>query len=83
MVNDIYHRVLDPELLSTPYATEQVQECGLVPVVTDSNLPAFATHNFANQDFTVSTLTDLGLIGSYTVTVTSEITFWSDYTKSS
>ena len=79
----MYHRILDPIVNSNPYETEQVDECNLVPVVTDSNLPSFATHRKGVSKIKLDSISDLSLIGSYPVTIISEITFWSDYTKSS
>lgn len=46
-----------------------------------TNLPAFAIHNTAPQDFTINQITDLSLIGQYDVTLRGEIQVPTDYTK--
>ena len=47
------------------------------------NLPEFVTHNVGTSDFTIDQNSDLSLIGSYTVTIRSEIYIPDDYTKTS
>ena len=47
------------------------------------NLPDFVTHNVGTSDFTIPQNVDLSLIGSYTVTIRSEIQVPDDYTLTS
>ena len=47
------------------------------------NLPDFVTHNEDSSDFTIPLNRDLSLIGSYTVTIRSEIQIPDNYTKTS
>lgn len=66
---------------STPYFFLLDPDCSLTPTLTVTGLPGFANHDTTGQFFSVPSTTDLGLIGSYPVTIKSEITFFSDYTK--
>ena len=85
MAADIFYNLGESALLNvSPYAFEQVPAiCGYPETVTVTNLPAFATHNLAAKDFSLSQITDLSLIGEYTVTIRSEIEVPDDYTLSS
>ena len=48
-----------------------------------TNLPTFVTHNTPSSDFTIPKTSDLSLLGSYPVTIRSEICVPIDYTKAS
>ena len=64
---------------STPYSFLLDPDCAMTPTLSVTNLPAFATHDMTGQFFSVPYTADLGLIGSYTVTIKSEISFFNDY----
>ena len=72
-----------PAKTTGSYSFVQDPICDYPETVTISNLPTFLTNNEATADFTVSALSDLSLIGEYTITVRSEIMVPTDYTKSS
>ena len=62
------------------YTFEEDLACNYPETVSFSNLPGFIKHNEASSDFSIPKTTDLGLIGSYTVTIRSEIQIPEDYT---
>ena len=67
----------------SPYIFFENPVCNYPEMVTLINLPTFVTHNAAtNDDFTVPVTSDLSLIGSYPVTIRSEILVPDDYTQS-
>ena len=82
-VSSIEYAIGALSLTGGSYAFVQTPECGYDESVTILNLPSFLTHNELSADFTVSALSDLSLIGEYTITVRSEIMVPTDYTKSS
>jgi len=80
-VTDIYYSIGDPDVFSSPYLYTLAPSCNLTPTLTVTNLPTLATHNTVTTNFKVSSTTNLALIGSYVVTMTSSITFMKDYLK--
>ena len=65
------------------YSFDESPICNYEETVTLTGLPSFVTHNEASSDFTLPQTNDLALIGSYPVTIRSEISVPTDYTKSS
>ena len=66
----------------SPYVFDEEPVCNYPETVTLVDLPVFVTHNAPVSDnFTVLQLKDLALIGSYIVTIKSEISVPDDYTK--
>ena len=82
-VADISYNIGAPELANVgPYVFDEDPVCNYPETVTLTNLPVFVTHNApASDDFTVPYNDDLDLIGSYVVTIRSEISIPDDYTK--
>ena len=67
-----------------PYIFEEDPACGYKETVTLTDLPTFVIHNGpSSDDFTVPQTNDLNLIGSYTVTIRSEICVPDDHTQAS
>ena len=69
-----------PGVTSDKYIFDEDQPCDYAETVTISNLPAFMEHNEATSDFSIAQNSDLSLIGSYTVTIKSQITIPNDPT---
>ena len=66
----------------SPYVFDENPVCNYPETVTFTDLPTFVTHNApTSDDFTVPVNNDLSLLGSYTVTIRSEIEVPDDYTK--
>ena len=80
MIGTISYNIGAPTLTSPVYSFEEDPPCFYPETVTVTNLPAFMTHSEANSDFTIPQTTDLSLIGSYTMTLRSEILVPTDYT---
>ena len=82
-VADISYNIGAPDLLNvSPYVFDENPECNYPELVTLTNLPVFVTHNApTSDDFTVLQNSDLSLIGSYVVTIRSEISVPDDHTK--
>lgn len=80
---DISYNIGGPDLLNvSPYVFDENPVCNYPETVTISNLPVFATHNGpTTDDFSLPQTTDLSLLGSYTVTVRSEIQVPNNYSK--
>ena len=55
--------------------------CGYPETVTITGLPNFVTHNEGTSDFNIPKISDLDLIGEYTVTIRSEIEVPDDATS--
>ena len=62
------------------YSFDEGKVCNYAETVTLVGLPAFVTHNEASSDFSIPMVTDENLIGSYTITIRSEIQIPEDYT---
>ena len=57
-----------------PYQFDQDPACGYSQTVTIDNLPAFVSHNAPiSSDFSIEQISDVSLVGSYPVTIRSEI----------
>ena len=84
-VADISYNIGASEISNiSPYVFDEDPVCKYPETVTLSNLPIFVTHNGpTSNDFTVPYNDDLALIGSYIVTIRSEILIPDDYTKTS
>ena len=82
-VADISYNIGASELTNvSPYVFDEDPVCGYPETVTLTDLPVFVTHNGpTSDDFTVPFNNDLALIGSYVVTIRSEISIPDDYTK--
>ena len=72
------YNIGSPSLTSDKYSFDEDKPCGYTETVTIEGLPAFMEHNAASSDFKIQLNTDLTLIGSYEVTVKSEIVIPSD-----
>ena len=81
IIESISYNIGAPDLTSTKYSFVEDPECNYPEIVTLQNLPAFVTHNEETSDFTIPLNRDLSLIGSYKVTIRSEIHIPDDYTK--
>ena len=64
------------------YIFDEDPVCNYPETVTLKNLPSFITHNESTSDFTLPQNNDISLIGSYLVTIRSEISIPTDYTQS-
>ena len=82
-IDVISYNIGAPTLTSPQYSFVEDPACHYPETVTLIGLPSFVTHNEATSDFTIDQNTDLSLIGSYTVTLRSEIQIPDDYTKTS
>ena len=82
-VTDISYNIGAPEILGVgSYIFVEDPVCGYPETVTLTNLPIFVLHNsLTSDDFTVPYTNDLELIGSYVVTIKSEICVPNDYTQ--
>ena len=82
-VADIYYNIGNTARKNvSPYTFDESPVCNYPETVTLTNLPTFVTHNApATADFSVPYTSDLSLIGSYPVTIRSEISVPNDYTK--
>ena len=80
-VQDISYHVGEPGLTAIgSYKFDENPVCNYQQTVTLTNLPSFITHNDITSDFTLPEITDLNLIGSYMITIRSEIQVPEDYT---
>lgn len=71
---EISYNVGAPELANIGHYTfDENSNCNYPETVTLTNLPGFITHNEDTADFTIPSTSDLSLLGSYTVTIRSEI----------
>ena len=82
-VADISYNIGATELANiSPYVFDEDPVCNYPETVTLTNLPVFVTHNApTTDDFTVPYSDNLDIIGSYVVTIRSEISVPDDYTK--
>ena len=80
-VIEILYNVGLPEKNDGNYEFAQSPNCKYPQSVTVSNLPSWATHNEAAQDFSISSIADLSMIGQYTVDMHSEIQIPDDATQ--
>ena len=83
IITVISYNVGAPTLVSPKYSFDEEPACYYPETVTVKNLPPFVTHDEAASEFTIAKNTDLSIIGSYTVTLRSEISVPTDYTKTS
>lgn len=68
---------------STAYSFEEDPQCNYTQTITILGELPFFQHKVDEKSFEVYETEDFALEGVYTVTVRSEIEFWSDYSKSS
>ena len=81
-VGDISYTIGAQGLLNVgEYIFEEDPVCNYEEIVTLTNLPAFTIHNEASSDFDLPFNNDNTLIGSYVVTIRSEISVPDDYTQ--
>ena len=76
----ISYNIGAPSLTSLKYSFVEDPPCSYPETVTLVNLPDFVMHNESTSDFTISQNSDLSLIGSYPVTIRSEIQVPDDFT---
>ena len=73
-VGDITYNIGAPSLVDIGnYIYDENPVCNYPETVTLTDLPAFITHQEPTSDFTLPQNADLDLIGSYVVTIRSEI----------
>ena len=83
VIDVISYNIGAPDLNSQKYSFVEDPVCKYPETVTLENLPDFVVHNVETNDFSIALNRDLSLIGSYTVTIRSEIHIPDDYTKTS
>lgn len=83
VIDVISYNIGAPTLTSKMYTFEEDPPCYYDEIVTLTNLPDFVVHNELDSTFTIPQNRDLALIGSYTVTIRSEIQIPEDYTMTS
>ena len=76
----ISYNIGAPSLTSPKYSFVEDPPCFYPEIVTFNDLPDFVTHNLSTSDLTISQNSDLSLIGSYPVTIRSEIQVPDDFT---
>ena len=81
-VVDLTYNIGAPEMLNVgPYVFDEDPVCNYPETVTLTDLPVFVTHNApTTDDFSIPQTADLALIGSYPVTIRSEICVPDDHT---
>ena len=72
-IDVISYNIGAPTLTSQKYSFVEDPACHYPETVTLVGLPNFVTHNEGTSDFTIDQNTDLSLIGSYIVTIRSQI----------
>ena len=82
-VVDLTYNIGAPEMLNVgPYVFVEDPVCNYPETVTLTDLPVFVTHNApTTDDFSIPQTADLALIGSYPVTIRSEICVPDDHTQ--
>ena len=81
VITKIVYNVNQATLTAGNYQFDESPVCNYPKTVTVTNLPAWTLHNVASSDFTIPQNDNLSLVGSYTVTLRSEIKIPNDYTK--
>ena len=81
VITSIVYNVNQANLTAGNYQFDESPVCNYPETVTVTNLPAWAQHNIASSDFTIPQNGNLSLVGSYTVTLRSEINIPNDYTN--
>ena len=79
----ISYNIGAPTLTSPKYSFVEDPACSYPETVTFVDLPFFVSHNEVTSDLTIFQNLYLNLIGSYTVTIRSEIQIPDDFTLSS
>ena len=82
-IDVISYNIGAPTLTSQIYSFVEDPPCYYDETVTLTNLPDFVQHNEMDSLFVIPENSDLSLIGSYTVTIRSEIQIPDDYTMTS
>ena len=80
-VSNIVYNVNQATLTAGNYQFDESPVCNYPETVTVTNLPVWTIHNVASSDFTIPQNGNLSLVGSYTVTLRSEIKIPIDHTK--
>ena len=73
IIDVISYNIGAQSLTSQKYSFVEEPSCNYPETVTFSNLPDFVTHNEDSSDLLIPQNLDLSLIGSYLVTIRSEI----------
>ena len=80
-ITDISYNVGDSDLIAIgEYAFGQSPNCEYPETITLTNLPSFMSHNDVDKNFDIPQTNDISLVGSYVVTIRSEIQVPDDYT---
>ena len=82
-IDVISYNIGAPTLTSPKYSFVEDPACSYPETVTFIDLPPFVTHNEGTSDFTIELNLDLSIIGSYKVTIRSEILIPDDFTQTS
>ena len=80
VIGTISYNIGAPTLTTPMYTFTEDPPCYYPETVFVTNMPAFMTHDEAASDFTIPQMFDLSLLGSYTMTLRSEIYIPTDYT---
>ena len=81
-IASIEYEVGSPGLTDGYYVFDESPACNYQETVTVTNLPDFMSHDEMNSEFTISQVNDLSKIGSYIITVKSEIQIPTDANRS-
>lgn len=79
-ITSISYNIGAADLTSQKYSFIETPACQYPETVIVTNLPSFAHHNEGTSDFTIPQTNDLTLLGSYKVSLRSEINIPDDYT---
>ena len=82
-VDSIEYEIGSARLTDGFYIFDENPYCNYQETVTVTNMPEFMTHDEINSEFTISIVTDLSKIGSYVITIKSEIQIPDDAVLSS
>ena len=80
-MSDITYNLGDPSVTQGTFSFVQNNACGYPETISMTGLPAWVTYDDANRDFTVPLSSDPARVGQYPVTITSELSVPTDYTK--
>ena len=83
VIKSFSYHIGAPDFTSPKYSFIETPACQYPETVILTNLPAFVLHNEDTADFTILQNNDLSILGSYTVTLRSEIYIPDDYMMTS